>query len=45
MLDPGIKQEDGYFVHDSGTEKDIWTQTADGRPFVGKFLYAFTLNM
>lgn len=35
MLDPGIKQEEGYFVYDSGSEKDIWTQTADGRPFVG----------
>ena len=45
MLDPGIKHEEGYFVYDSGSEKDIWTQTADGRPFVGKFLYAFTLNM
>ncbi|KAL1834678.1 uncharacterized protein LOC108215608 isoform X1 [Daucus carota subsp. sativus] len=35
MLDPGIKHEEGYFVYDSGSEKDIWTQTADGRPFVG----------
>lgn len=43
MLDPGIKKEEGYFVYDSGSEKDVWTQTADGRPFVGKFLYAFKL--
>ncbi|KAH9603525.1 hypothetical protein KSS87_019849 [Heliosperma pusillum] len=35
MLDPGIKQEKGYFVYDSGSENDIWVQTADGRPFVG----------
>ncbi|KAK1367710.1 alpha-glucosidase 2 [Heracleum sosnowskyi] len=35
MLDPGIKKEEGYFVYDSGSEKDVWTQTADGRPFVG----------
>ncbi|KAK1367709.1 Alpha-glucosidase 2 [Heracleum sosnowskyi] len=35
MLDPGIKQEEGYFVYDTGSEKDLWTQTADGKPFVG----------
>ncbi|XP_071917393.1 uncharacterized protein [Coffea arabica] len=36
MLDPGIKFEKGYFVYDSGSEKDIWIQTADGKPFVGE---------
>ncbi|KAI3713674.1 hypothetical protein L1987_72257 [Smallanthus sonchifolius] len=36
MLDPGIKHEKGYFVYDSGSEKDIWVQTADGKPFVGE---------
>ncbi|GJT89620.1 heteroglycan glucosidase 1 [Tanacetum coccineum] len=36
MLDPGIKHEKGYFVYDSGTEKDIWVQTADEEPFVGE---------
>ncbi|XP_022867674.1 uncharacterized protein LOC111387351 [Olea europaea var. sylvestris] len=36
MLDPGIKQEDGYFVYDSGSEKDVWVQTACQEPFVGK---------
>ncbi|XP_047971448.1 alpha-glucosidase 2-like isoform X1 [Salvia hispanica] len=35
MLDPGIKRETGYFVYDSGLERDIWVQTADGQPFVG----------
>ncbi|KAK6129905.1 hypothetical protein DH2020_036299 [Rehmannia glutinosa] len=35
MLDPGIKKEEGYFVYDSGSKKDIWIQTADGKPFVG----------
>lgn len=35
MLDPGIKSEKGYFVYDSGSEKDIWIQTADGKPFIG----------
>ncbi|CAK9168900.1 unnamed protein product [Ilex paraguariensis] len=36
MLDPRIKCEEGYFVYDSGSERDIWIQTADGRPFVGE---------
>ncbi|KAL3500126.1 hypothetical protein ACH5RR_039219 [Cinchona calisaya] len=36
MLDPGIKCEKGYFVYDSGCEKDIWIQTADGKPFTGE---------
>ncbi|KAM7493797.1 hypothetical protein LguiB_028406 [Lonicera macranthoides] len=36
MLDPGIKCEEGYFVYDSGSERDIWVQTKDGRPFVGE---------
>jgi hypothetical protein len=37
MLDPGIKQEKGYFAYDSGSENDVWVQKADGTPFVGKF--------
>lgn len=36
MLDPGIKQEEGYFVYDSGSENDVWVQKADGRPFLGE---------
>ncbi|KAJ0815725.1 putative alpha-glucosidase [Helianthus annuus] len=36
MLDPRIKHEKGYFVYESGSEKDIWVQTADGKPFVGQ---------
>ncbi|XP_057786663.1 uncharacterized protein LOC131004082 [Salvia miltiorrhiza] len=36
MLDPGIKHEKGYFVYDSGSERDIWIQTADGKPFAGE---------
>jgi len=35
MLDPGIRREKGYFVYDSGTERDVWIKTAEGRPFVG----------
>ena len=37
MLDPGIKQEDGYLVHDSGSANDVWIHKADGTPFVGIF--------
>ncbi|KAG5524478.1 hypothetical protein RHGRI_031218 [Rhododendron griersonianum] len=36
MLDPGVKHEQGYFVYDSGTERDVWIQTLDGKPFVGE---------
>ncbi|CAI9771641.1 unnamed protein product [Fraxinus pennsylvanica] len=36
MLDPGIKHEEGYFVYDSGSKRDIWVQTASQKPFVGK---------
>ncbi|PIN24032.1 Maltase glucoamylase [Handroanthus impetiginosus] len=35
MLDPGIKNEEGYSVYDSGSKRDIWIQNADGKPFVG----------
>lgn len=43
MIDPGIKSEKGYFVYDSGSEKDVWIQTADGKPYVGKqFLLLYT---
>jgi len=38
MLDPGIKAEKGYEVYDSGSELDVWIQTADGKPFVGTLL-------
>jgi hypothetical protein len=37
MLDPGIKQEKGYFAYDSGSENDVWVQKADRTPFVGNF--------
>ncbi|KAK3019971.1 hypothetical protein RJ639_003018, partial [Escallonia herrerae] len=26
MLDPGIKSEEGYFVYDSGSDRDIWSR-------------------
>ncbi|KAG5134622.1 hypothetical protein JHK82_025810 [Glycine max] len=36
MLDPGIKQEEGYFVYDNGSKKDVWVQKEDGNPYVGE---------
>ncbi|KAH8966663.1 hypothetical protein BDL97_03G038000 [Sphagnum fallax] len=38
MLDPGIKYEEkeGYEAYDTGCEKDVWVQTADGKPYVGE---------
>ncbi|XP_061352094.1 uncharacterized protein LOC133297049 isoform X2 [Gastrolobium bilobum] len=35
MLDPGIKQEEGYFAYDSGSKNDVWVKKEDGTPFVG----------
>ncbi|CAE5968902.1 unnamed protein product [Arabidopsis arenosa] len=35
MLDPGIKQEEGY-VYDSGSKNDVWISRADGKPFIGE---------
>ncbi|KAJ8568164.1 hypothetical protein K7X08_020886 [Anisodus acutangulus] len=31
----GIKYEKGYFAYDSGSEADVWVQTAGGRPYIG----------
>ncbi|XP_023641670.1 uncharacterized protein LOC17893582 isoform X2 [Capsella rubella] len=36
MLDPGIKQEEGYDVYDSGEKNDLWVSRADGKPFIGE---------
>ncbi|KAH8963904.1 hypothetical protein BDL97_04G035500 [Sphagnum fallax] len=38
MLDPSIKYEEkeGYEAYDTGCEKDVWVQTADGKPYVGE---------
>jgi len=44
MLDPGIKQEDGYFVYDSGSKNDVWVQKADGTPYVGN-VFLFEMNI
>eukprot|EP00252_Welwitschia_mirabilis_P011944 TRINITY_DN2656_c0_g1_i2.p1 TRINITY_DN2656_c0_g1~~TRINITY_DN2656_c0_g1_i2.p1 ORF type:complete len:985 (-),score=212.67 TRINITY_DN2656_c0_g1_i2:79-3033(-) len=36
MIDPGIKNEEGYFVYDSGSSHDVWTLDAKGKPYVGE---------
>ncbi len=36
MIDPGVKNEPGYSVYDSGTEKDVWVKNADGQNYVGR---------
>ncbi|CAH2052908.1 unnamed protein product [Thlaspi arvense] len=36
MLDPGIKQEEGYSIYDSGSKNDVWVKQADGKPFIGE---------
>ena len=35
MIDPGVKDEDGYFVSDSGDEHDAWVKDKDGNVFNG----------
>ncbi len=36
MIDPGVKKDTSYPVYQSGTSKDLWVQTKDGKPYVGK---------
>ncbi|KAG6541415.1 hypothetical protein Mapa_017193 [Marchantia paleacea] len=36
MLDPGIKQEPGWSVYDSGTAEDVWVLQANKKPYVGE---------
>jgi len=35
IIDPGIKQEYGYHVYDSGDAIDAWVQNSSGSPYVG----------
>jgi len=35
ILDPGIKEEPGYAVYDSGTQLDVWVRTRLGEPYRG----------
>jgi alpha-glucosidase len=36
MIDPGVKQEKGYAVFDTGTEADVWLKDANGKNYEGK---------
>lgn len=36
IIDPGVKQEKGYFVYDQGTADNHWVKTADGCEFTGE---------
>ncbi|BBN14507.1 alpha-glucosidase [Marchantia polymorpha subsp. ruderalis] len=36
MLDPGIKQEPGWSVYDSGTAEDVWVLQANKKPYAGE---------
>ncbi len=35
MIDPGVKQETGYFVYDQGTAGDHWVMDADSNTYIG----------
>ncbi len=36
MINPGIKNEDGYFVHDQGDAIDAWVRNSDGTEYLGE---------
>ncbi|MFK7760160.1 MAG: TIM-barrel domain-containing protein [Phycisphaerales bacterium] len=36
MIDPGVKDEDGYFVSDSGDEHDAWVKDQNGQVYNGE---------
>ncbi len=36
IIDPGIKDEKGYMVYDSGIKKDVFSKLPDGKYFVGQ---------
>jgi alpha-glucosidase len=35
IIDPGVKMETGFHVHDKGVRKDVFCKTPEGTPFVG----------
>jgi len=35
ILDPGVKNEEGFAVAESGSVEGVWCQTPEGMPFVG----------
>ncbi|HUI29948.1 MAG TPA: TIM-barrel domain-containing protein [Candidatus Acidoferrales bacterium] len=36
IIDPGIKNESGYRVHDSGVKEDVFVKSPDGKYFAGQ---------
>ncbi len=36
IIDPGIKNEAGYFVYDQGSAVNAWLTRPDGKPYVGR---------
>ncbi|MCK4660586.1 MAG: glycoside hydrolase family 31 protein [Phycisphaerae bacterium] len=36
IIDPGIKQDPGYFVYDEGTKRSAWLTKPDGETYVGR---------
>ena len=38
MLNPGIHIDKGYAAYNNGSEEDVWVQTPDGKPYIGKYL-------
>ena len=36
MIDPGIKQEEGYDIYDDGTARDVWVLDAAGKAAIGR---------
>ena len=35
MIDPGVKQEEGYGIYESGTENDVWVRDYKGDVYTG----------
>ena len=35
ILDPGVKKDPGYAVHDDGNAAGVWCTNEDGKPYVG----------
>ena len=36
IIDPGVKQDPGYWVHDQGVERDLFCRTPEGGTYIGQ---------
>lgn len=36
MINPGVKNQEGYHVYDSGSEQDVWVKSNKGENYIGK---------